>query len=90
MEIRLGNLSVKQIEERLGIVLSEEDREVLKNSREDNASNVPENKWHGFDIPFTIVCGGMDMAIKVRDILAKYEKDMKGTIQIGISKISNS
>lgn len=90
MGIYLGNLSVKQIEERLEIVLSEEDREVLKNSQEENASNVPENKWHGFDIPFIIVCGSMDMAIKVRDILSKYDKDMKGTLQIGISQISNS
>lgn len=30
--------------------------------------------------------GSMDMAIKIRDVLAKYEKDMKGQIQIGISQ----
>lgn len=30
--------------------------------------------------------GSMDMAIKIRDILAKYEKDMKGQIHIGINQ----
>lgn len=83
----LGNLSPQDIEKRLQITLSDEDKNFLVESRQEPV-NIPiaSDKWHCFDIPFIIEAGSMDMAIKIRDVLAKYEKDMKGQIQIGISQ----
>ena len=87
MKIHLGNLSSQDIENRLQITMSDEDKQFLDASRQENVSiPVAVDKWHCFDIPFKIVAGSMDMAIKIRDVLAKYEKDMKGHIQIGISQ----
>lgn len=87
MKIHLGNLSSQDIENRLQIAMSDEDKQFLDESRQENVSiPVAVDKWHCFDIPSKIVAGSMDMAIKIRDVLAKYEKDMKGQIQIGISQ----
>lgn len=77
MDIYLGNLSVKQMEKRLGIILKDEDVKVLNSMREDNAQNIADDKWHCFDIPFAIRCGSMDAAIIVRDILSPYSDKMK-------------
>ena len=82
MSIYLGNLSVKQIEERLSIYLSSEERKILIDSREQKAEHIPEGKWHCFDIPFIILCGSMDTAKKIRDILAPYSDKMACKIEI--------
>lgn len=84
MTIYLGNLSVEQIEKELNITLSGTDRDKLEMMRCLNASNIPANKWHCFYIPFVIKCGSMETATKVRDILAPYQEQMKGNIEIGI------
>lgn len=83
----LGNLSPQDIEKRLQITLTDDERKTLEESRQENVSiPIATDKWHCFDIPFMIVAGSMDMAIKIRDILAKYQKEMKGQVQIGISQ----
>lgn len=84
MNVMLGNLTVKQIEERLGIKLTDTERELLNNTHQSKAENIKEDKWHCFDLPFTILCGSMDTAIKVRDILSPYSSSMHGQIQIAI------
>lgn len=84
MGICLGNLSVRQIEDRLSIELSEDDRGALSASRQQMAENIAPGKWHCFDLPFVVVCGDMDTAIKVRDILTPYADKMSGQIQISI------
>ena len=82
----LGNFTVEQMEERLGITLVDDDREFFKQSRQEKVANIANDKWHCFDIPFIIVCGSMKMAIKVRDILQPYEKQMKCKIDIGVDE----
>lgn len=82
MSIYLGNLSVKQIEERLGITLEDAEREQLLSTRECNASYIPKDKWHCFDIPFIIQCGSKETAIIVRDMLSPYSDKMKCQIRI--------
>ena len=49
----LGNLSVKDIENRLGIELSEEHRQELNNTHQDKVNDTPleEGHWHCYDIP---------------------------------------
>lgn len=73
MGIMLGNLSLKQIEERTGISVSSEDREILGEMRQEKAENIASGKWHCFDLPFMIVCGDRQTAEKVRDILQRYD-----------------
>ena len=84
MVIMFGNFSVADMEERLGIKLPEEKAKELNAMRYENANNIPADKWHCFDIPFTIVCGSMETAIKVRDILEPYSSSMKCALQIAI------
>ena len=73
MGIMLGNLSLKQIEERTGISVSSEDRESLGEMRQEKAENIAPGKWHCFDLPFMIVCGDKPTAEKVVKILSAYD-----------------
>lgn len=82
MGIYLGNLTVEQIEERLGIVFSEEERSELKSSRQANASNIAADKWHCFDIPFMIVCGSYAVAERLKEILTPYASKMTDSIRV--------
>jgi len=72
MEIKLGNLTVDEIEKRCNIKLSDEDKEFLKNTRQDNAQHIEKGKWHCFDLPFQIVTDE-EMAEKLYKIFIKYE-----------------
>ena len=71
--IMLGNLSLKQIEERTGISISSEDMKILGEMRQDRAENIAFGKWHCFDLPFMIVCGDKPTAVKVVEILSAYD-----------------
>ena len=51
----LGNLSVEQIEEQLGIQLKDEEREELRAMRQLEAENISPGKWHCFQFPFVMV-----------------------------------
>ena len=86
MSILLGNMSVEEIEKRLNIELTDEERLFLSNTRQQEAANIAEDKWHCFDMPFVIVCGSYDFAVKVHEILKSYSSKMKGTIQIAINE----
>ena len=84
MSIYLGNLSAKDIANRLQIKISDEDLAELESFRCQNA-DVEMGKWHCFDIPFTCACGGMEAAIMVRDIMRKYRGEMKGSFEISLA-----
>lgn len=84
MPIYLGNMTVRQIEERLGITLDAEASEFLARTRQDIASNLAPDKWHCYDLPFIIACGSREMATKVMEILRPYSEQMKVPIQIGV------
>ena len=83
MGIMLGNLSIKQMEERLGIKLTAED---VKNmwGHSSLAKLQSKDDWHCFDIPFMIACGCMDTAIRINSVLSPYADQMKCQISIGI------
>lgn len=89
MMIQLGNLSTQDICKRLEITLTEQEIEILESLRSRNAEFTG-SKWHGFDIPFSIYCGDIETAIKVRDIYAPYAKKMKGTLSITYMQGENS
>ena len=71
--IMLGNLSLKQIEERTGVSVSLRDREILSEMHQEKAENISPGKWHCFDLPFMMVCGDKPTAEKVVKILSAYD-----------------
>lgn len=81
MGVMLGNLNLHEIQNRLGVNFSEQDIKILNEIRCEKAK-VEQGKWHCFDIPFIIVCGGMETRNKVIDILTPYASDFKTQIQI--------
>lgn len=86
MNIMLGNLSREDIEKRCGVTFSEEVQKFLDETREQKAEVKDDNKWHCFDMPFTIVCGNKEFANKVLEMLSPYGKDMECPLGIGWNK----
>ena len=84
MNIMLGNLSVDQIESRAKVIFSKELKDLLNATHQSSASHINDGKWHCFDIPFTLVCGGMPFAQKVYDHLKAQSADFAEPLQIAI------
>lgn len=86
MGIYLGNLTVDQIETRLGVEFSEEDKETLRGTRQEKVNKTPieHGKWHCFDIPFMFMTHDVDTAIRFRDLFQNYDTaKFKEMFQIG-------
>ena len=81
----LGNLSVKQIEERLGIEFPENIREFMKKSHQPVASNIGVGKWHCFDLPFNLVCGDIEVATKIFNSVKEKSSECKESLQFSLS-----
>ena len=82
--VLLGNLRVEQLEERLGISLTDKERETLKDLRESTCDKVDgNNKIHIYDIPFMIVCGNPEARKTVIEILTPYSDKMQTALSIG-------
>lgn len=77
-----GNFTVFQIEKELGIELTEDERQRLADMRQDRAENIAKDKYHCFHIPFNILCGSMETAKIIADILMPYSKEMKTQLRI--------
>ena len=82
----LGNLTIAQIEERLGVDFPDNIREFMKESHQNSASDVKKGKWHCFDIPFNMICGDMETAQKIYDSVKDRADQVKE--QLGISIMS--
>lgn len=81
MSIMLGNVSLNEIEKRCGIKIPETLRTKLINSHQDDA-DVTNNKWHCFDLPFCIVCGGEDLFNDIKNTLLPFAEDFKEELGI--------
>ena len=81
----LGNLSVKQIEERLGIEFPEDIREFMKKSHQPVAINIGIGKWHCFDLPFNLVCGDIEVATKIFNSVKEKSSECKESLQFSLS-----
>ena len=68
--ICLGNLSVSDIEKRLSIKFSEEDKKWLEERHNPNANYIKENGWHCYDIPFSFCCGSNEFAQECVKVLS--------------------
>ena len=86
MSIMLGNLTTKQIEDRLGIALTDTEREALNSMHQSKAEGIQKDKWHCFDMPFTLLCGSRETAQSVYAVLRPYSNSMKCQIQIAIEE----
>ena len=83
MNIYLGNLTTKQIEERLEITLTDDERKELEECRENTCDKVAGNDvWHCYDLPFEMVCGSPKVADKVYKILSPYSDKMRGQLRV--------
>lgn len=79
----LGNLSIEQIENRLGIELTEKNKAFLKSTHQEEAERIVSGKWHCFDIPFFFACGGSTFTKEIIDIFSPYLNKVKTPMQIG-------
>ena len=85
MYIFLGNLTPEQLEKRLGITLTDSDRNYLSEHRQEKVNNTPlgDGKIHIYDIPLIILCDVKETAEKIRDLFEKYPNNFKETFQVG-------
>lgn len=85
MGIRLGNLTFRELAEKHQFTLTEEELATLEALRQDDASvEKGTDKCHIFDMPRVIVCGNVDVQIRVVGVLEKHASEIKGNIQIGV------
>lgn len=84
MTVYLGNLSIEDIERRLGIQLSADCVEYMQDKRQQNAGKLAKDKWHCFDMPFVLVCENREMATVIYNHLKPFSEDMKTPLQIAI------
>ena len=83
--IFLGNLTINEIENRLGIEMSDEHKKELNRTHQDKVNDTPlgDGCWHCFDVPFMLMCDVVDTAVKMRDIFQQYTFTKSVTFQIG-------
>lgn len=75
MNVRFGNLSVSQFEEKTQVKLSPEDKRWMEEHRQDSANEENPNKFHIFDLPFGITAGENVGAELVRRLRAyRFER----------------
>lgn len=87
MNIYLGNLSIEEIEKRSGVDFPEELKDYMSTRKQESASDVKQGEWHCFDIPFLLVCGGMETATEIHNHLKGFSSDFKEPLQITVSNI---
>ena len=90
MNLRLGNLSVNQIEKRLGIEFPKDIKEFMNKTHQSNASNIVVGKWHCFDMPFNLVCGDMETATKIFNSVKDRSGDVKEQLQFSLNESNQS
>lgn len=79
--LRLGNLTVADLERRLGISFSPEHRKVLYTTRQENVSKpLAPRSWHYFDMPNEIVFGSYKFFCEFRSMLSSYDLS-NGSVQ---------
>lgn len=86
MIMYLGNLSLNEIENRCGVEFPKDLKDYMADKHQAHASDVAKGKWHCFDAPFMLVCGGMEMAKHVADYLTPLASNFKESLSIGISE----
>lgn len=86
MNIMLGNLSVSDIENRLGIEFPKETRIFMKQTHQADATNIGKGRWHCFDIPFNLVCGDVETATKIFNSVKDKSSECKERLQFSVKE----
>ena len=88
MNIRLGNLKVSEIENRLGIQFPKDIVDLMNDSHQGvvNGVNIEKGKWHCFDIPFELVCGDIELATKIYNSVKDKSSQCKEKLQISVQR----
>lgn len=74
--IKIGNLQIIDIEKELGIVFSDEDRDYLASTHQENISKeLQPNNWHFYDLPRMIEFGSYKAFDKFKKMLKEYKTD---------------
>lgn len=81
--VSFGNLTVKEMGEKLGITFTEEHLEYLESYRQDK-TELEDNHFHIFSAPFSIDVKGYCLANKIKVILSKY--DLKSTVGLVVNE----
>ena len=81
----LGNLTIAQIEKRTGVTFSEELKQLMEKTHQHESSNISPGKWHCFDIPFTLLCGGREIAQQIYDHLKPDSSKFIEPLQIALA-----
>lgn len=84
MTIMFGNLSAKQMCERLGIEYTDAIAEMEKYREVVCDKVVGKNVWHCYDLPFYLQVGTEEMANKWYELLIPFDNEMKDIIRVGI------
>ena len=86
MGIMLGDLTVEQIEERIGFKFPDEIRAFMKDNHQAIAQNIKKGKWHCFEMPFNLVCGDIDTAKKIYISVKERSPEVKKRLRISIQR----
>lgn len=84
--VRLGNLGIEELERALGIVFTEEDRNLLKETRQEQVMEgnkvlkMPSRAWHFFDMPRVLELGSYAFYLEIEKLLLNYE--IKGRLEV--------
>lgn len=85
----LGNLTIEQIEKRMGIEFPEHVRDYMKKNHQPIAENIAHGKWHCFDIPFTLVCGDWGTAKMIYDSVKDKSKEVLEPLEFAVQDWNN-
>ena len=86
----LGNLSVKQMEERMGIEFPDDLKDVLAKYRQENVSiDMREGFWHCFDLPFIFICGGENLAQLMVKHLSPMTDKITTPLKVAVTNIES-
>ncbi len=81
----IGNLTVVQIEAKLGIAFPDDIREFMNATHQERFDDVAPGKWHCAELPFVMVCGDMAIAEKiynsVKDKTAECKEQLLFSLQ---------
>lgn len=86
MSIMLGNMTVKEIEKRIGIEFPSDIKKFMEETHQSNAGKIEKGKWHCYDIPFTIVFGDMETASKIYNSVKERSSECKVALQFSLQE----
>lgn len=84
MQVRIGNLKIEEVLDKLGITLPKEVVERMRKRHQPSAQaeDLKAEQWHCFERPFCTVCGSRETAYEWFEILSPYGNEMKTQMQI--------